>query len=298
MARSDAVARAGLPTVGFAAAGDRRFRRPDVRPAGRRRLGRWCWRVARAVLGVGLLGTVAYAAAHTMLASRLFLVDRLVVRGNARLSTGEIEALVEGLRGRQVLRVDLDEYRRRLMDSPWVAGAVLRRVLPGTIEIRVVERTPMAIARVGERLYLVDQEGVIIDEFGPQYHDLDLPIVDGLVRTPGRGAPAVDSARAALTRRFLEALRGAGRLPRRLSQIDVSDDRDVVVLLDGDSTVVRLGDDRFVDRLRTYEDLAPTLQERLRDIDYVDMRFDERVYVKSKGPQPAAGSPRAPSGGL
>ena len=38
----------------------------------------------------------------------------------------------------------------------------------------------------------------------------------------------------------------------------------------------------WVERLKTYEELAPTLQDRLRDIDYVDMRFDARVYVKDQ----------------
>jgi cell division septal protein FtsQ len=65
--------------------------------------------------------------------------------------------------------------------------------------------------------------------------------------------------------------------------VDVSNDRDVVILLEGEAALVHLGDERFMERLRRYQELAPALQERLREIDYVDMRFDERVYVKSKG---------------
>ena len=34
-------------------------------------------------------------------------------------------------------------------------------------------------------MYLVDERGVIIDQYGPQYADLDLPIVDGLSAAPG-----------------------------------------------------------------------------------------------------------------
>ena len=295
MARSGTAAQQGLPTVALAAAGDKRFRRPDVRPAGRRRIGRWVWQVSRIVLAVAVLAGLGYGAQRVVLNSRLLLIDRVVVRGNARLSTGEIDALVQGLRGQHVLRVDLDAYRRRLMESPWVASAAMRRVLPGTVEIRVVERTPMAVARIGDRLFLVADGGVVVDEFGPQYRELDLPIVDGLVRTPAHGAPEVDETRAALTREFLDVLHGAP-LRVRVSQIDVSNDRDVVVLLDGDPTSVHLGDTKFEERLRTYEELAPTLQQRLRDIDDVDMRFDPRVYVKSKGPYPMAADKDTASG--
>jgi cell division septal protein FtsQ len=129
----------------------------------------------------------------------------------------------------------------------------------------------------------VDETGVIIDEFGPQYREFDLPVVDGLAGSGSR-ARAVDEARAQLTRRFLEAVQSAPSLRQRVSQIDVSDEHDLVLLLADDPTLVHLGEARFLERLRSYQELAPTLQDRLQSIDYVDMRFDERVYVKSKTP--------------
>jgi cell division septal protein FtsQ len=65
-----------------------------------------------------------------------------------------------------------------------------------------------------------------------------------------------------------------------VSQIDVTDIRDAAVVLKGDTALVRLGDDRFAERLQSYLDLAPRLRERVPEIDYVDLRFDERVYVR------------------
>ncbi len=44
----------------------------------------------------------------------------------------------------------------------------------------VVERQPIGIGRINGEMYLVDEHGVVIDQYGPQYADLDLPIVDGL----------------------------------------------------------------------------------------------------------------------
>ena len=45
----------------------------------------------------------------------------------------------------------------------------------------------MAVCRLGDQLYLVDSTGVIIDDYGPQYVQFDLPIVDGLVVAPKDG---------------------------------------------------------------------------------------------------------------
>jgi cell division septal protein FtsQ len=278
--------RRGLPsTAGVAAPGDRRFRRPDVRPGARRVLGRWLWRIARLSAGLGVALFVGYAAVRTARASRLFTVSHIAVRGNTRLSTGEVEAMIQGIRGQNILRADLDQYRRQLMDSPWIAAASLRRLLPSTVEVRVVERAPMAIARINDRLYLMDDSGVVIDEFGPQYKEFDLPVVDGLVAagpTAGEGGRPIEPARAQLTHRFLDALQPAAALRQRVSQIDVSDEHDLVLLLADDPILIHLGDARFLERLTMYQDLAPTLRDRLQSIDYVDMRFDERVYVKSR----------------
>jgi cell division septal protein FtsQ len=44
--------------------------------------------------------------------------------------------------------------------------------------------------------------------------------------------------------------------------------------------VIQLGEEQFLARLQAYLDLAPTLRDRVADIDYVDLRFDDRIYVR------------------
>ena len=210
-------------------------------------------------------------------------VRRIQVRGNAWLSTGEVEALVTGLHGQNILRVDLDDYRRRLRDSPWVEQVTLYRTLPSTIEVQIVERTPMAIARLDRQMYLVDETGVVIDAFGPEYREFDLPIVDGLMSVPAAGQSLVHPDRIRLTSRFLRALTTRPDLERQVSQIDVTNARDVVALLGVDPVLLHLGDQDFLERIETYLQFAPTLRDQFADIEYVDLRFDEFVYVGSAG---------------
>ena len=138
----------------------------------------------------------------------------------------------------------------------------------------------MGIARLRDDLYLVDQGGTIVDQFGPNYAEFDLPIIDGLTSAPRDGDTLIDDSRAALAARLLATLASRPDLAKRVSQVDVSDVRDAVVILKDDTALVRLGEDAFVERLQAYLELAPTLRERVEDIDYVDLRFDERVYVK------------------
>jgi hypothetical protein len=84
-------------------------------------------------------------------------------------------------------------------------------------------------------LYLVDDNGLVIDEYGPNYADLDLPNHRRSVLGSGDASP--DQARAMLARRLARCVARA-KHGGAVSQIDVSDSRNAVVLLDGDPTLV------------------------------------------------------------
>ncbi|MGE3274592.1 MAG: cell division protein FtsQ/DivIB [Vicinamibacterales bacterium] len=269
-----------MPRV--AAPADKRFRRALVKPAKQRRVvWRRVWLAARVLALAGLAAYGAWRGTELVASAPALAVKTVAVRGHSRLSTGEVLALVDGLKGRNILTVRLEDWRQRLLGSAWVEDAALRRVLPGTVDVSIQERQPMGIARLGRALYLVDAHGVIVDEYGPNYADLDLPIIDGLAApAPGEGASIVDEARAALAARVLASLAGPGGLAAKVSQIDVSDVRDAVVILEGDTALLRLGDEDFAARLQGYVDLEPALRERVADIDYVDLRFGERLYVR------------------
>jgi cell division septal protein FtsQ len=274
-------AKASAPKV--AAPADKRFRRSRVSPVRKRS---WLphWRTVAILTAVlGFVGAGLYQAVTYALEAEALTVTRITVSGNARMSRGEVLALVAGIRGESMVTADLEAVRQKLLSSPWVADAALRRMLPGTLAVTIAEREPIGIGRIAGALYLIDERGMIIDEFGPNYSEFDLPIIDGLEASPDAEGMLVDDVRAALAGRLLSELQRHPTLARRVSQIDVSNSRDAAVILKGDTALLRVGVDRFAERIQSYVDLAPTLRERVPQIDYVDLRFDERVYVKPQG---------------
>lgn len=271
--------RRGLPAAGVAAPADRRFRRPELLPQRHRRLERTIWSVGRWVLVLAALGLAGTWGAQRVAASDLFLVREITVRGNARLTATEVASLLGGLRDENVFLVDFEHYRQRAMASPWIERVHLSRILPATIVVDVIERAPLVVARLNQQLYLVDQTGKIIDEYGPSYRDLDLPIVDGLLEA-GDDVPVAGADQVQLTAALFAGLEARPDLRRRLSQIDVSNARDAVVMFDDDPAWLHLGDAHFAARLQRYIDLRPALQDRFDALEYVDLKFDERVYVR------------------
>ena len=255
-----------------------RFRRTYVQPVRRR----WFARRLALFMHMGLALAAAGGAAWSFDALRgadILRIDTVTVEGNRRLSSGEVAGLLEVLRGENLLVADLEAGRASVLASGWVREAALRRVLPSAVHVTLEEREPVGLSRLGSGLYLMDVTGHVIDEFGPRFSDLDLPIVDGLSARGEDGGSAVDARRAALAARLIAEVGADSGLAAQVSQVDVANPHDAVVLLNRDPVRIHLGAEQFVARLRTYLEIVPVLREVVPDIDYVDVRFDERVYV-------------------
>ena len=126
------------------------------RQALRRREGRRRLRRLVAVLSVGgvVLGTWAVSL------SPLLDVDRLVVRGAARSGAAAVEVATGIARGEAMASLDLGAAGRAVERVPWVASATVERQWPGTVSVKVSERTPVALVRAQEgRWVVVDTQG-------------------------------------------------------------------------------------------------------------------------------------------
>ena len=265
--------------MGVRAPADKRFHRSHIKPSRRRSIWQQVRRFGRTVVLLVLVGYALHRATDWVLTTSMLAINKIEVEGLSRFSEGEFDALVSLLHGQNILTIDLDGWRNRLTASPWVKDVEFRRVMPSTIQIVVSEKMPVGIGRFGERLYLIDEQGVVIDEYGPQYGDFDLPIVDNLFAHLDHGQPVIDSDRKKMHSRFIEDFERRPGLLRRVSQIDVADPDNIVVLLDGDRAQLHLGNVRFADRIHKYLEMIDVIREHVPEIDYVDLRYGNRVYV-------------------
>ena len=260
---------------------DKRFRRARIQPFRRRSLA-VSGRIVRLLLACTVLAIGVHQGPELLSRSDLLRVEHVTIKGNRYLSQGEMLALLDRLHGKNILEVDLEVHRQLLLTSGWVQGATLRRLLPATIEVVVTERQPVGLVRLATQLYLIDATGTVIDEYRPQFADLRLPVIDGLEMKSARGS-AVDRARAQLVAHLMSALAARPDLSGLVSQIDVTDASDAVVLLNDDGTLLHLGDEQFVERLDRYLDLAQAMRASVPEIDYVDLRYEKRLYVRPAG---------------
>jgi cell division septal protein FtsQ len=226
------------------------------------------------------LGVLAYAGYRTAVSASFFKVKSVDVDGAARASREEIRTAVVRLSQAGVWQADLEAISGELKNLPWVRDAVVTRVLPAGLRVRVTEREPRVISRASSgKLVWVDDDGVMLGAASPGEEDF---FVHGLeeLRTPE--AVKHNRVRVTLARELSRDWSQAG-LSKRVSEVNLEDLDDVrVQLAGGDASIeVRLGKEEYAKRLRQALEVLDAQKGTARApfITYVDVSQGKRAVV-------------------
>lgn len=302
------AARAGASAKGRGAAAAQRQNARRARPAGQNdsRQKSFAWRsvlpyvpaALKFVLAVAL-GLLVYLGYRTAVSASFFRVRSVDVGGAARASRDDIRAAVLRLSNAGVWQADLEVIAGELKSLPWVRDAVVTRVLPGGLRVRVTEREPRVIARTSAgRLVWVDEDGVSLGAASPGDGDF---FVRGLEESRAEDPVRQNRERV---RTALELSRdwAASGLSRRVSEVNLDDLRDVRVQLSGEDAAVeiRLGREDFAKRFRQALEVLDAQRNTPRGpyVTYVDVSQGKRAVVGTGSTahyQPAANSAAAPA---
>jgi cell division septal protein FtsQ len=238
--------------------------------------------VLKVVLAV-VIGVVIFASYRAAASATFFQVRSVEVQGTSRVARDEVQALVRQQAEKTgVWNADLASMSARIERLPWVRTAIISRVLPDGIRVRISERVPRVVVRTAAgRFRWADEEAVLLGEMLP---------TDQIPAFFLRGLTEEDSETAAHENRervqkFLELQRDwdAAGLSERLSEVNVFDLRDVRAQLAGDSSQieVRLGSQDQAKRLKEALNVLDEQRQTPRGalISYIDMSPGKRAIV-------------------
>jgi len=116
--------------------------------------------------GALLAMLVAAAAVYGVTNSSAFVFEDLQVEGTAFTELGAIEDALEDVRSQNLFGLRTGTLEAGLRELPTVRSADVTVRLPDGLLVRVEERTPILVWRVGARRYLVDGEGRLFARLG------------------------------------------------------------------------------------------------------------------------------------
>jgi len=258
------------------------------------------WPFYRRVLVLSLGGvagvTAAYYGTQFLLYSPSMLLlkpDQIEVNGN-RIVTREavLQQFVHD-RNRSVLQVPLEARRSQLEQIPWVESASVQRILPNRLRVELTERTPVAFARSGNELALIDAHGVILDR--PRGEELHFPIVTGVSEDLPRDQREKRMQTYAEFMKDVDLVRSGSS--DRVSEVDLSIPKDLRVVMtglananDSQAVTIHFGSSEFTGKFKMLVDNFSQWQANAGHVQSIDLQYSRQVVVN---PDTSAGTTTA-----
>jgi cell division protein FtsQ len=249
------------------------------------------------VLVVMFLGSVAVAAVyHYGERSWRFRVDssdHIEITGLENVTRSQVMEVIGGDIGRNIFFVPMAQRKKQLEQIPWVESASVMRFVPNRLKIEIHERTPVAFARVGSRILLVDGVGTLMEL--PNKKRYSFPVILGM----NSGEPL--STRIPRMRIYQSVLSqldsGGAHYSQDLSEVDLSDPDDVKVLTNNPEgeVLIHLGSSNYLDRYKVYVGHVREWRRQFDKVESVDLRYDRQIIVNPDLNGAIKQSPLSPS---
>ncbi len=199
-----------------------------------------------------------------------FVVNKVVFSGNAHLSDEELRALAGIKGGESMITLSSAEVYRKISATPWVMSVAVRKELPDKLLVRVKETEPFALLDMKGRLFIVDERGKMLQELRESSMPF-LPIISG--------DPFGNKEVYAESLRLVQAVRETGLMEKKNRiEIIARTLNEIAVNLDG--LVVKVGAGDYEEKLSRLAELEEQIKDRQIPVDYIDLRFANRVVVK------------------
>jgi cell division protein FtsQ len=251
------------------------------------------------IVAVVILFTLALGAAgiyHYGEHSWRFRVDSsddIEVTGMQNVTKAQIMEVMGADIGRNIFFIPLAQQKAQLEQIPWVESASVMRFVPNRLAVQIHERIPVAFARVGPRMFLIDAGGTLM-ELSPR-HKYSFPVILGMNPSEplSTRAPRMNAYMALV--RDLDA--GGARYSQDLSEVDLSDLEDVKVRVNdpqGD-VLVHLGSSDYLRRYKIYVSHAQGWRQEFQKLESVDLRYDNQIIVNPDMERVAKQVPLSPA---
>jgi cell division protein FtsQ len=240
---------------------------------------KWAGVAALIVIFGSIAGAAVYRYGEHSWRFRIESSDNIEISGTHNVTHAQVMEVLGGDIGRNIFFIPLHERKAQLEKIPWVESASVMRFVPNRLTVEIHERTPVAFARIGSRIMLIDATGMLMDLPGPGKQKYSFPVLVGM--NPGEP----NSTREARMKTYNDLVRqldsDGSRYSQALSEVDITDPDDVKVEANDSAgaVLVHLGSADYLNRYRIYVTHIQGWRQQFEKLESVDLRYDKQIIV-------------------
>ena len=245
----------------------RQIRRRNIRDA------------ARLLLLLAALAVLVVAGYGVLFGDRK--VTRLVFEGGEILSEIHLRDLAAITEDDSLRRLNLREVEHRILTDTYVKTCSSRSTSDGDVNITVTERVPVATVSCNNRMYEIDEEGIVLREV-PPLGRFTPPLVTSIPGLPPlQPGDRFEHEHFAMALRLWRAIAASPVLSRMtLSEIAAFSPGSLYTYFDELPCEVRWSGVQCDVQVRRFETLCAWHHGLPPCTEYIDMRFGSQVAVK------------------
>ena len=240
---------------------------------------RRCLVGAGALLGLAVIGAAGFFGASRLREADFFRLERVTVEDNRRVSEAEVLAVGEVKAGMSLFEIEPRQIGLRIETLDWVKTALVERIFPRELRIRLEERVPVAVVKL-DHFYYADREGTLF-KLLVAGDRLDFPIITGIDRDSFLNDPERSRRRLGAALELVEELEKRRTFTLgEVSEIHVDPRGALHLFAVQGGLPIRVGNDRFSRKLDRLERVYGELKPRLAALRGIDLNVPDQVIVK------------------
>lgn len=206
-----------------------------------------------------------------------FRLKKIEITGHLKqVSHEEILTQAAVPRGASLMQLNLKEIQQRIEALPWVSAVTLRRLLPETLYIHVIEEQPVALITLPE-LHIIGEDGEIFKPLAAS-DPKDFPVITGL---QGQKDQPVLTRRIQESIQVMATLKQAGVLhPFGLSELHWDEQDHITLTTKRSPFTIMLGGRPWGEKLQRLTKIFPYIQKEGKKPYLVKLDPKEGVIVR------------------
>ena len=194
------------------------------------------------------------------------------------------EATLGNIIGISPEQIRLNDISDLMESHPYVKAARVSHQYPGTIQIEILERQPIALLKM-DPMVMLDAEGVVLPTLN-NFGDFNLPVLTNFNPEPEL-YPAGEKALSVKVRECIDWLSRIQveyeSLYDNLSEMKMTSTNEMELILADHPTRIYLGQDQLWARIEILKQFEEELgSKKISDFSYLDMRYENQIITKGR----------------
>jgi len=224
----------------------------------------------------GVVIYLCYASFNFLTSDPRFQITDVTFRGNNALSENQLLEWLGQVQGENLFAYDLSRASERLAEHPWILSASVQRKFPQKIQIELTERVPYARIKF-EKVFLMDNFGVILSEEKPEYRNLPLIVQPGVKPENFSGERVIQSLK---TMHYFNKLSFFEKNPLDIAEL--KGHSRIIFSTRNRDLQIQMSMETLTEGFKKFMIVLDTLEDDTVKIQMIDLSFKDQVVVRDR----------------